>query len=195
MREEIWSEKIDEVWKPSEWPVLKTYDSEHIARIALPLGGIGTGTDAPFFCIYTSQDGTSQTTMLAGPLNDNDYEHYEGRPVNHHGLPRFSTASFMGAYPMGQVLLRDDDLPVEVRIKGFNPLIPGDSERSGLPVAILSYEVTNRTDAPLEVSVCGSLRNFIGRERLQQKNQSEGRRICQPAFLLNLKEYGKISRQ
>lgn len=25
------------------WPVLKRYDSEHIARIALPLGGIGTG--------------------------------------------------------------------------------------------------------------------------------------------------------
>ena len=26
------------------WPVLKRYDLEHIARIALPFGGIGTGT-------------------------------------------------------------------------------------------------------------------------------------------------------
>ncbi len=26
------------------WPVLKRYDSHHLARIALPLGGIGTGT-------------------------------------------------------------------------------------------------------------------------------------------------------
>ncbi|SVD42236.1 uncharacterized protein METZ01_LOCUS395090, partial [marine metagenome] len=26
------------------WPVLKTYDRDHLARIALPLGGIGTGT-------------------------------------------------------------------------------------------------------------------------------------------------------
>jgi uncharacterized protein (DUF608 family) len=26
------------------WPVLKKYDGEHLRRIALPLGGIGTGT-------------------------------------------------------------------------------------------------------------------------------------------------------
>ncbi|RPJ44764.1 MAG: hypothetical protein EHM21_09940, partial [Chloroflexi bacterium] len=29
---------------PPRWPVLKRYDSNHLARIALPLGGIGTGT-------------------------------------------------------------------------------------------------------------------------------------------------------
>ena len=28
----------------SIWPVLKTYDNAHLTRIALPLGGIGTGT-------------------------------------------------------------------------------------------------------------------------------------------------------
>jgi uncharacterized protein (DUF608 family) len=28
----------------TEWPVLKRYDQDHLARIALPLGGIGTGT-------------------------------------------------------------------------------------------------------------------------------------------------------
>ena len=32
------------VWQPAEWPVLKHYDQGHVARIALPLGGIGTGT-------------------------------------------------------------------------------------------------------------------------------------------------------
>ena len=28
----------------SDWPVLTSYDRDHLARIALPLGGIGTGT-------------------------------------------------------------------------------------------------------------------------------------------------------
>ena len=32
------------VWRPSDWPVLRTYDGDHLHRIALPLGGIGTGT-------------------------------------------------------------------------------------------------------------------------------------------------------
>ncbi len=31
-------------WVPSEWPVLTSYDSDHLQRVALPLGGIGTGT-------------------------------------------------------------------------------------------------------------------------------------------------------
>ncbi len=26
------------------WPILKRYDQDHLVRIALPLGGIGTGT-------------------------------------------------------------------------------------------------------------------------------------------------------
>lgn len=31
-------------WTPCEWPSMKHYDSNHLYRIALPLGGIGTGT-------------------------------------------------------------------------------------------------------------------------------------------------------
>ena len=28
----------------TDWPVLKTYDQDHLRRIAMPVGGIGTGT-------------------------------------------------------------------------------------------------------------------------------------------------------
>ena len=181
-------------WKPQEWPVLKNYDQEHLYQIALPLGGIGTGTvslggrgelrdweimnvpakkystvttgnNAPFFAIYAKpQNQEATTTLLAGPLYPQEYLHYEGRPVNHHGLPRFAQASFDAAYPFGQVHLSDKDLPVKVTIKGFNPLIPGDAEASGLPVAVLSYEVTNTTSQPMEIAICGSMRNFIGKD-------------------------------
>ena len=37
------STKAD-VWKPAKWPVLKSYNQKHLQQIALPLGGIGTGT-------------------------------------------------------------------------------------------------------------------------------------------------------
>ena len=184
-------------WSPQEWPTIKHYDSEHLYQIALPLGGIGTGTvslggrgelrdweimnvpaknystvttgnNAPFFAIYTkAKDGTTNTTLLTGALYDNEYLHYEGRSVNHHGMPRFAEASFDAAYPFGQVNLSDKELPVSVKIKGFNPLIPGNAEDSGLPIAILTYEVTNRTNKELEVAVCGSMRNFIGKDGSQ----------------------------
>src|SRR5690606_5565594 len=40
----------------------------------------------------------------------------------------------------------------------------GDVASSSIPIAILRYEVTNLTDKPLDVSVCGTIRNFIGRD-------------------------------
>ncbi len=185
---------IAQEWHPQSWPVLKSYDQDHLYQIALPLGGIGTGTislggrgelrdweimnvpgkkystittgnNAPFFAIYIKpQDQQATTTLLAGPLYPYEYLHYEGRPVNHHGMPRFAHASFEAAYPFGQVNLSDEKLPVKVKVKGFNPLVPGDAEASGLPIAVLSYEVTNLSSSPIEVSVSGSIRNFIGKD-------------------------------
>jgi len=178
----------------ADWPVLKHYDQDHLLNIALPLGGIGTGTvslggrgelraweimnkpglnystvvtgnNAPFFAIYVKpRGGAAMTKALLGPLHPSEYQHYEGRPVNHHGLPRFSSASFDAAYPFGQVNLKDDRLPVGVKIKGFNPFIPGNSDASSIPIAVLKYEVTNSTDMPMEVAISGNIRNFIGQD-------------------------------
>ena len=194
-------------WTPAEWPMLKHYDSDHLQQIALPLGGIGTGTvslggrgelrdwaimnvpgignstittgnNAPCFVLFTrGEDGQAQSRMLAGPLYPQEYLHYEGRPADNHGFPRFGHASFDAAYPFGQVNLSDTKLPVTVRIKGFNPLIPGDSEMSGLPIAVLSYEITNESAMEQEVAVCGVIRNFIGCDGQDYKLNWKGDRI------------------
>ena len=178
----------------SQWPVLKHYDKDHLLNIALPLGGIGTGTvslggrgelrdweimnkpgigystvtkgnNAPFFAIFVKPASTpSITRVLVGPVHATEYQHYEGRPANQHGFPRFANASFDAAYPVGMVNLSDPSMPVSVKITGFNPLVPGDADASGLPVAVLTYEVTNLTAKPMQVAVCGSMRNFIGRD-------------------------------
>jgi uncharacterized protein (DUF608 family) len=191
-------------WKPQSWPVIKHYNAAFLQEIALPLGGIGTGTvslggrgelrdweimnvpakgfstvttgnNAPFFAIYVKEkDKMAQSKALLGSLYDNEYLHYEGRPVDHHGLPRFEKASFDAAYPFGQVNLEDKSLPIKVKIKGFNPLIPSDADNSGLPIAILTYEVSNTSDNPLEVAVCGSIRNFIGKNGQQNTSDWKG---------------------
>lgn len=108
-------------WKPQQWPVLKKYDQEHLYQIALPLGGIGTGTvslggrgelrdweimnvpakkystvttgnNAPFFAIYAKpQNMEATTTLLVGPLYSQEYLHYEGR-----GKPSWFTSLCRG---------------------------------------------------------------------------------------------------
>jgi non-lysosomal glucosylceramidase len=124
-----------------DWPFLKHYDQDHVNKIALPVGGIGTGTislggigdlrdweimnkpakgfvgtptgnRAPFFAIYVKPEGQSSITRaLMGPIDINQYENKEGRGPNSHGLPRFRQCTFDAAYPFGQVNLSDPDIP------------------------------------------------------------------------------------
>ncbi|OPZ25862.1 MAG: hypothetical protein BWZ02_02269 [Lentisphaerae bacterium ADurb.BinA184] len=172
------------------WPILKRYDSDHLARIAMPLGGIGTGTvslggrgdlrdwelmnrpakgyvprfgNTPFFAVWVrGARGGAAAKALEGPLPLEAYEGASGCPAPNHGLPRFRGCRFAVAYPLAQVELSDPAFPVRVRLCAFNPLIPADAEASGLPLAALRYEITNRGRTPLTVAVCGSLPNFIG---------------------------------
>ncbi len=177
-----------------DWPVLKDYDASHINKIALPVGGIGTGTvslggrgnlqdweimnrpakgynpgpgnnRAPFFVIYTGQKGNEKTKLLEGPAPLYEYEGSSGDvKTPNHGLPRFAKAGFSAAYPFGRVSLSDPDMPVKVRIMTYNPLIPGDADKSGIPIAILKFEIENITDQSFPVSICGSMQNFIGED-------------------------------
>lgn len=171
------------------WPVLTRYDQDHLARIALPLGGIGTGTVSlggrgdlrdwevvnrpakgfkprqTFFALYAKPaGGAAVTRCLEGPIDPRDYEGAFGCPVPNHGLPRFRNCAFEAAYPFGQVLLSDPSVPVRVRIQAFNPLIPCDADRSSLPIAVLRFVLANPTGRPVEVAVCGNLENFIGQD-------------------------------
>ncbi|MDT0551846.1 GH116 family glycosyl-hydrolase [Urechidicola vernalis] len=194
-QEELLSEKIS---------ILKEYDQDHLHRVALPIGGIGTGTvslggsgelrdwevmnvpakgystvttgnDAPFFAIYTrKKNARPNTKALLGPINPADYQHYEGRSVDHHGFPRFRNASFEATYPFGIVSLSDKTMPVKVKIVGYNPFIPADADASGIPMAILKYEVENTTSEDLEVAISGNIRNFIGKDGSKHTSDWKG---------------------
>ncbi len=176
------------------WPFLNHYDQDHIARIALPIGGIGTGTislggngalrdweimnrpargfsgapsgnRAPFLGLFVrTGDGTTHTTSLMGPLEYFQYEHMEGRGADNHGLPRFRNCTFDASYPFGRVNLSDPDLPVDVQIYAFNPLIPGDADKSGIPIAVFRIVVKNKTNQKITSSVCWVMENFIGED-------------------------------
>ncbi len=176
------------------WPILRVYDEEHLHRIALPLGGIGTGTvslggrgdlrdweimNRPAkgfyppgqgyitpclgFVLYAKPSGCDAVTrLLEGPLDFADYEGAQGIRIPNHGMPRFRSCKFAAAYPLAQLFLSDPDVPLRVRLEAFNPLIPGDADSSGLPVAIFRYVLINNTSKRISASVCGTIPNFIG---------------------------------
>ncbi|WP_194891762.1 GH116 family glycosyl-hydrolase [Catenulispora pinisilvae] len=177
-----------------EWPVVRRYRGAELTRIAMPIGGIGTGCVSlggrgqlidwelfnrpakgfnpdSFFCVRTSQPGASgasrgetQARVLEIGLSDAEFDGPHGSPAALAGLPRFRSGEFAAAYPFGQVTMTDPDLPIEATVRAFNPLVPGDAEASGLPAVSYQVRIRNTSAAELEVSVCGTLRNVVGRE-------------------------------
>ncbi|HTE34676.1 MAG TPA: GH116 family glycosyl-hydrolase, partial [Chryseolinea sp.] len=181
----------------TSWPVLKRYEGQYTNRIAMPVGGIGTGTIsiggngqwkdveimnkpgkgfygsntsklAPCFLLFTEDEqGHKISKALVGPLPLSEYEGAEGSFAPNHGLPRFNTATFETAYPFAIVNFEDPHMPVSARLKVFNPFIPGDPDKSGIPVAIIRYEIKNKTDKTLTIAVAGTMDNFIGMDGTQ----------------------------
>ena len=170
----------------SNWPVLRTYRGDQLRKIAMPVGGIGTGNialagngalvnweimnrpalknspDVSAFLIRVEQENLPIfAKVLEGPLDTAMYEGPFGAEAKNHGMPRFRSATFKSAYPFGQVCLEDDRSPVRVTIKSFNPLIPSDTSASSYPLMVYRCEVENLSDREAIVSVASNISNFI----------------------------------
>ena len=188
----------------SAWPVLKSYDSRHLTRIAMPLGGIGCGSVSldgkgslrdwelfnrpskgfmpsssdlgPCVLLHMRTEGKPAILRLAeGPIDFVDYEGCIGSTLPNHGLPRFRNASFHCAYPLGVVKLDDNASPLAVRLEAFSPVIAGDADNSSLPVIQLRYLLKNKTDSPVSTTVIANLPNFIGVEPRSRKVLGSGK--------------------
>lgn len=176
---------------------LTSYEGKYIDKVAMPLGGIGTGTVsidgrgklmdweimnqgaigflpyfnehlaatrvAPFFAIRTkTAEGVIDARMLEGAIPSTKLEGDWGSDELNSTFPRFNSSKMEAAYPMANVHLIDDTMPVKVSFKAFNPLIPGKTDDSSIPVAILEYHVENPGNTPVEVTIVGTIPNYIG---------------------------------
>ncbi|MBT4096341.1 MAG: hypothetical protein HOE86_01770, partial [Gemmatimonadetes bacterium] len=176
------------------WPSLRSYTGEHLQRIALPLGGIGTGTvslggrgnltdweimnrpakgfvpgprfsGAPFLCLRAQPiGGEAVTRLLEGPVPAAEIQGDFGSVAPNHGWPRFREARFDTAYPLGQVHLQDPSVPLRARLEAFNPFVPADVESSSWPLAVVRCVLSNPGPTAVRASVCLSVPNFVGHD-------------------------------
>lgn len=73
----------------------------------------------------------------------------------------FQDVTFTGQYPIGKVTYRDDRVPVTATLEAFSPFIPLNADDSGLPATVMAFALTNRSDAPVEVTLTGWLENAV----------------------------------
>ncbi len=80
-------------------------------------------------------------------------------------LARFrgvARTTFQALYPIARVGYLDDDLPVEIELEAWNPLVPTDEEESGLPAAMFRFSLSNHGDEDVYGCVAASVQNAVG---------------------------------
>jgi len=71
----------------------------------------------------------------------------------------FPGVTFRGEYPIGKVTYAEKGFPVKVKLEAFSPFIPLNAKDSALPATVMSYTVTNTSDAPIEVDLGSWMQN------------------------------------
>ncbi len=77
-------------------------------------------------------------------------------------LPGVDSTEMVAGYPIAEILYRCDELPVQVSVEAFSPMIPLNSRDSGLPAAVFIFRLSNPSGEAVEVSLLGALQNAVG---------------------------------
>ncbi len=166
---------------------VRTFTGAHLAQIAFPLGGIGTGcvslggrgdlkdweifnrpgkgVDLPFsfFALWAGRQGGKPVARILERRLLPPYGGGFGLPRRQlSGVARMEEARFKGEFPFATVRFLDRDVPVRVELQAWNPMIPLDPKDSSIPCAVLAWKITNPGSEPVEISLAGSLFNPIG---------------------------------
>ena len=125
------------------------------------------------FAIRAEQDGKVIDARIlhgdlhppySGSLNGSMYNSFGFGPGREHlsGLPHFGAVEFTGEFPLAWLDFKDtaeNAFPGQIRLMAFNPFIPLNEFDSGLPAAMLAFEVTNTTHQSLTYQLTGTLSN------------------------------------
>jgi|YNPMSStandDraft_1061717.scaffolds.fasta_scaffold01164_7 uncharacterized protein (DUF608 family) len=192
----------------------RTFRGQNLSQIAFPLGGIGTGTVSlggrgnlqdweifnrpakglnlpfTFFAVRVKSDDGYLAKVLESRLLP-PYTSSHGLPNSRvSGLPRLDSASFRGEYPFAYIEFSDRDLPLEIQLEAFNPLIPLDDFNSGLPIAIFYFTLKNRSYTVLDGTLAFSMLNPVGYDgKVSLRNIYGVNNRFAPCFGSNLNEF------
>jgi uncharacterized protein (DUF608 family) len=163
------------------------YTGEYLNRIAFPIGGLGAGmfclegtgaishlsvrnrpeiyNEPALFAALYIKDQPNGAKVLEGPVPSWKYFGPRGTGNGEagatFGLPRFTKATFTAAFPFAAIDLHDADIPLQVRITGWSPIIPTDQDNSSLPVGALEYTFTNKDASPKDAIFSFNSKNFL----------------------------------
>jgi uncharacterized protein (DUF608 family) len=173
--------------KPGGIGFPRVFTGRRLARVSCPLGGIGTGgiglggrgnlqdwqifnrpdignaLEYAFPSLWVGTQGKAPYSVVLERrlLPPYDLQQEGLGSANVPGLPRMAEAHFHGSFPLSRIEFEDPDCPVHVALEAFSPFQPLDADASGLPCAVLHYEVRNPGASAVDVAIAWSISNPV----------------------------------
>ncbi|MBD3415312.1 MAG: hypothetical protein GF421_12895 [Candidatus Aminicenantes bacterium] len=196
--------------QPAQNHKMKVYTKEELRTIAFPVGGIGTGNitiggrgeiremeifnrpakgippDLTFFSIWVESQGEKPTAKILERNLIPPYVAWMGIPrLQLPGVARFDELLFKGEYPFAWLEFKDKEIPLKVSLEAFNPFVPLDPQRSGIPGAVFNWKLKNNNNQSIRASICFSMQNPIktsNQEGLKRYGQNINQCIKKEGF-------------
>lgn len=145
---------------PQQTP--RTYQGENLEYLLMPIGGIGTGTVwldgqarlAVWQIFNNFSEERLQNAFFALRIGE---ELRVLQTVAEQNVPPLPALAYEGGYPIARLRFETGDLPVDIMLEAFNPLIPLDAFHSSLPCAVFRWTVRNRSRRALSLSLLATL--------------------------------------
>ena len=164
------------------------YEGPHLNRVAFPIGGIGAGMvclegtgaishvsvrnkmevfnePCSFAALSIKNVKANVAKVLEGPVPGwkvfGAPSTGNGAARTSFGLPRFDKASFLARFPFGIVTLEDRQVPLQVKVTGWSPFIPGDPDNASMPVGALEYSFSNTSAETIDAVFSYNTKSFM----------------------------------
>ena len=148
----------------------RVYRGQELQPIAMPVGGITTGT------FYLGGDGIVTVDPRLSSKVDHGFAivaEVDGNNVLKHLKGQdFSDIEFVGEYPIGKVHYAEEGFPLRVEMEAFSPFIPLSTKQSALPGTLLHITVENTIKKPLRAGVLGWLQSGSDSRIVNKKNRT-----------------------
>lgn len=164
------------------------YEGPYLNRVAFPIGGIGAGMiclegtgaishvsvrnkmevfnePCSFAALSIRKPTGNVAKVLEGPVPARKVFGApgtgNGAARTSFGLPRFDKASFLARFPFGIVTLEDREVPLQIKVTGWSPFIPGDPDNASLPAGALEYSFRNTSSETVDAVFSYNTKNLM----------------------------------
>ncbi|MBU1044079.1 MAG: hypothetical protein KJ915_06735 [Candidatus Omnitrophica bacterium] len=169
---------------------MPVYNSKQKVKSGMPLGGIGAGKleITPYGTLDYITYQNNWNRPIANPNNKDKAAGLTGfhfalyintkaaaickllqtEPISNYNT--IQSIEYSARFPFAKLVYKDDNLPIEINLKAYSHLVPGDIKNSGLPAAVFEFDIKNTMNKDIEVAIMFIGRNLVSRNSVGRIN-------------------------